>query len=47
LARWINFEKWFSFEKQPRVEKLISEVVPDVKLRLAEELNRYEMGIVE
>lgn len=47
LARWINFEKWFSYEKNPRVEKLISESVGDVKAKLAEEITRYEMGIVE
>lgn len=31
LARWINFEKWFAYEREPRVEKLISEPITDLK----------------
>lgn len=47
LARWINFEKWFGYEREPRVEKLISEPILDLRGQVAEELESYELGLVE
>lgn len=30
IARWINFEDWFSFEKEPNLEKILAEPAGDV-----------------
>jgi hypothetical protein len=47
LARWINFEKWFSYEKEPRVERLIGEAILNLRGQVNDEIERYEMGQIE
>jgi hypothetical protein len=44
LARWINFEHWFSFEKAPNLEKIVAEPLGDVMKQIEEELTKYENG---
>lgn len=47
LSRWINFEKWFSFEREPRVERLISEPITNLRAQVNDEIEKYEMGLIE
>lgn len=47
LARWINFEKWYAYEREPRVEKLIGEPITNLKQQVNDEIEKYEMGIIE
>ena len=47
LAYWLNFEAWFSFEKDPHHEKLLSDFPGNVNAVIAEEVEKYEQGYVE
>lgn len=44
IAKWINFERWFSYEKEPDVEKILAEgeTISDPRKFILDELSRYE-----
>ena len=44
IAKWINFERWFSYEKEPDVEKILveGEAISDPRKFILDELSRYE-----
>ncbi len=45
LSYWINFETWFSYERDPRLDKILAEA-QDIPATITKELGKYEMGIV-
>lgn len=50
MARWLNFETWFSYEKKPRIEDIIIESKSNNKnifKQIQSELERYNRGVVE
>ena len=47
LSRWVNFEKWFAYEREPRVERLIGEAITNLRAQVNDEIERYEMGNIE
>ena len=47
MSRWVNFERWFEFEKDPRVEKVIAENIESPKDAIESELRKYEYGLLE
>ena len=44
LAKWINFEKWYAFEREPVLDMFI-ESSGDVMGRIEAELAFYEKGM--
>jgi hypothetical protein len=46
LSYWINFDTWFAYEKDPKLERIASETSPNVAAVIEAELRRYEAGSV-
>ena len=46
LARWLNFEKYFAFEKEPNTDKIQSDDIQDLQSQFKQELSQYEKGIL-
>lgn len=46
MAKWINFTNWFSFEKKPRIENFMNEVILNSSGVIEHELDKYAHGIL-
>ena len=48
MARWMNFEFWFSYEKNPRVEDILNETISKSGLvsSIDHEIEKYNYGVV-
>lgn len=47
MSRWINFEKWFAYEKKPRIEDFLNEHISNPGNIVENELDRYTHGIID
>lgn len=49
MARWLNFEFWFSYERKPRIENFLKESIANKNIykEIQVELEKYNYGVVE
>ena len=46
MSKWVNFTNWFSFEKKPRIEDYMNEVILNASSVIEHELDKYAHGIL-
>lgn len=46
MAKWINFEFWFSFEKRPRIEEFLKDQPRNIMKEINREIDKYRYGVV-
>lgn len=47
MSKWINFERNFSYELEPRVEKILVAQGENIQKTVNVEIENYEQGIID